>query len=42
MAKKRKLNSRNPKWNKDNKQEVVENKLLCEVKGAKIYLTFKK
>ena len=41
MAKKRKLNSKNPKWKKDNKQELVEKRFLREVKGAKIYLIFK-
>ncbi len=40
--KKRKLNSRNPKYQKKDKQKVVEKVLLREVKGAKIYLIFEK
>lgn len=43
MPKKRKLNSKNPKYNKNlNKQEDVEKILIREVKGTKIYAIFKK
>ena len=34
--KKRKLNSKNPKWLKE-KEKRVKRKLIKEVKGAKIY-----
>jgi len=40
--KKRKLNSKNPKY-KQKTTKVVENKrheLICEVKGVKVYATF--
>ena len=40
--KKRKLNSKNPKY-KQKTTKVVENKrheLMCEVKGVKVYATF--
>ena len=38
MAKKRKLNSKNPKYNKDLKEkEWSKRKLIKEVKGCKIY-----
>ena len=38
MAKKRKLNSKNPKWNKELKEkEWRKNNLIREVKGVKIY-----
>ena len=38
MAKKRKLNSRNPKWNTELKQkEWRKKKLINEVRGVKIY-----
>ncbi len=38
MAKKRKLNSKNPKWNKELKEkEWTRKKLINEVKGCKIY-----
>tara|TARA_R100000808_G_C2129573_1_gene139038 strand:+ start:849 stop:977 length:129 start_codon:yes stop_codon:yes gene_type:complete len=42
MAKKRKLNSRNPRYQKQNEQEDVEKRLLCDVDGVKIYMIFKK
>ena len=39
MAKKRKLNSKNPKWNKELKEkEWRKKKLINEVNGVKIYL----
>ena len=41
MAKKRKLNSLNPKYLKI-KQEDVNKTLIGEVKGCKIYAIFKK
>jgi len=40
--KKRKLNSKNPKYRKET-TKVVENKrqeLICTVKGVKVYATF--
>jgi hypothetical protein len=40
--KKRKLNSKNPKY-RPKTTKVVENKrheLMCEVKGVKVYATF--
>ena len=40
--KKRKLNSKNPKY-RTKTTKVVENKrheLICEVKGVKVYATF--
>ena len=40
MPKKRKLNSKNPKyWDKSQlkEQPINENKLMCEVKGVKVY-----
>ena len=38
MAKKRKLNSKNPKWNKELKEkEWSERILIREVKGVKVY-----
>ena len=38
MAKKRKLNSKNPKWNKDLKEKEWSKRILInEVKGVKIY-----
>jgi len=38
MAKKRKLNSNNPKWNKELKgKEWRKKKLINEVNGVKIY-----
>jgi hypothetical protein len=40
--KKRKLNSKNPKY-RQKTTKVVENKrheLICEVKGVKVYATF--
>ena len=40
MAKKRKLNSNNPKyWDKSKLTEkpIKEKKLFCEVKGVKVY-----
>jgi hypothetical protein len=40
--KKRKLNSRNPKY-RQKTTKVVENKrheLICEIKGVKVYATF--
>ena len=41
MAKKRKLNSKNPKYIKqDNKQEVVNKVFIKEVKGCKMYFIF--
>ena len=43
MAKKRKLNSRNPKYLKqDNKQPDVDKVLMKEVKGCKMYFIFEK
>jgi len=42
MAKKRKLNSRNPRYQKQNEQEDVEKRLLTDVDGVKIYMIFKK
>ena len=41
MAKKRKLNSKNPKWNKDiEKKEFTKRILMKEVKGCKIYFVW--
>ena len=38
MAKKRKLNSKNPKWNKDLKEkEWRKKKLINKANGVKIY-----
>ena len=38
MPKKRKLNSKNPKWNKELKEkEWRKKKLINEVRGVKIY-----
>tara|TARA_Y100001938_G_C8013234_1_gene391186 strand:- start:35 stop:184 length:150 start_codon:yes stop_codon:yes gene_type:complete len=41
LMKKRKLNSKNPRYLKI-EQEDVDKKLIKEVKGAKIYAIFKK
>ena len=41
MAKKRKLNSKNPKWNKDiEKKEFTKRILMKQVKGCKIYFVW--
>jgi len=41
MAKKRKLNSKNPKWNKDmNEKQYSIRKLIKTVKGCKIYFVW--
>ena len=43
MPKKKKLNSRNPKyWNKSQlkEQKIKERKLIADVKGVKVYATF--
>ena len=38
MAKKRKLNSKNPKWNKELKEKEWSKRILIrEVKGVKVY-----
>ena len=40
MSKKRKLNSRNPKYMDKSKlttKEVLKRELFCEVKGVKVY-----
>jgi len=38
MAKKRKLNSSNPKWNKDIKEKEWSKRILMkEVRGIKVY-----
>tara|TARA_R110002124_G_scaffold104441_1_gene254543 strand:+ start:446 stop:574 length:129 start_codon:yes stop_codon:yes gene_type:complete len=38
MAKKRKLNSKNPKWNKELKEKEWSKRILTkEVRGIKIY-----
>ncbi len=38
MAKKRKLNSKNPKWNKELKEKEWSKRILVkEVKGIKVY-----
>ena len=38
MAKKRKLNSENPKWNKDIKEKEWSKRILMkEVRGIKVY-----
>ena len=37
MAKKSKLNSNNPKWNKTEEKIKYKNVLVKEVKGCKIY-----
>ena len=37
MAKKRKLNSLNPKYNKEEKKTKYKKVLVKEVKGCKIY-----
>ena len=40
MSKKRKLNSKNPKyWDKShlNEKPIKNKKLMCEVKGVKVY-----
>ena len=43
MPKKRKLNSKNPKYLKeDNKQESVNKVFIKEVKGCKMYFIFSK
>ena len=43
MPKKKKLNSRNPKyWDKSQlkEQKIKERKLIVDVKGVKVYATF--
>ena len=43
MAKKKKLNSKNPKyWDKSQlkEQKIKEQRLISEVRGVKIYATF--
>ena len=43
MAKKKKLNSKNPKyWDKSQlkEQKIKEQRLISKVKGVKIYATF--
>ena len=43
MPKKRKLNSKNPKYNKDlckDEKVIKERRFIKEVKGAKIYTVF--
>ena len=43
MSKKRKLNSRNPKYmdkSQLNTKEVLKRKLIADVKGVKVYATF--
>ena len=43
MPKKKKLNSRNPKyWDKSQlkEQKIKERKLIADVKGVKVYATF--
>ena len=41
MPKKKKLNSRNPKYNKDLKETTYSKKVLIkEVKGVKIYFCY--
>ena len=41
MAKKRKLNSLNPKYNKNKENDVqMRQELVKEVKGCKIYKTY--
>ena len=43
MPKKKKLNSRNPKyWDKSQlkEQKIKERKLIANVKGVKVYATF--
>ena len=43
MAKKKKLNSKNPKyWDKSQlkEQKIKEKRLISKVKGVKIYATF--
>jgi hypothetical protein len=41
MAKKRKLNSTNPKYNKSKENDVkMRQELVQEVKGCKIYKTY--
>ena len=43
MAKKRKLNSKNPKWNKELKEKEWSKKILInEVRGVKIYFCWDK
>ena len=42
MAKKRKLNSKNPKWKKEVEQKPVNKIFKKEVKGCKIYFIFEK
>ncbi len=38
MAKKRKLNSKNPKWNKEIKEKEWRKRILMkEVRGIKVY-----
>jgi hypothetical protein len=41
MTKKRKLNSKNPRYQKEDEQENVKKRLLCNVDGVKIYMIFK-
>ena len=40
LMKKRILNSKNPKWLPKKAIKKVENKLIKEIKGVKIYATF--
>ena len=40
MPKKRKLNSKNPKWKKNNEQTNVEKILKKETKSFKLYFIF--
>ena len=40
--KKRKLNSKNPKYQKDNKNDIkVRKEFVSEVKGVKVYKVYK-
>ena len=40
--KKRKLNSKNPKWIKDKDEKQYDLKLIKNIKGVKIYAAFEK
>jgi hypothetical protein len=44
MSKKRKLNSKNPKYRPKVTEQVIkkEDKLICETKGVKVYATYYK
>jgi hypothetical protein len=43
MAKKRKLNSKNPKWIKNDKKDIdIRKEFIREIRGVKVYALFSK